>query len=40
VHYVASVSCVIRESPLSALSFVKEAGMMEMWQNFYAAELF
>jgi hypothetical protein len=31
---------MIRESPLSSLSFLKQAGMTEMWQNFYAVELF
>jgi hypothetical protein len=31
---------MIRESPLSSLSFLKQAGMMEKWQNFFMAELF
>jgi len=31
---------MIHVSPLSSLSFLKQAGMTEMWQNFYAAELF
>jgi hypothetical protein len=30
---------MIHESPLSYLSFLKQAGMMEMWQNIYAVEL-
>jgi hypothetical protein len=30
---------MFRESPLSSLSFLKQAGMMEMWQNIYTVEL-